>query len=252
MTVITFKEGSEMSKTRIPWLACVGFVLAAMPIASANIIANPSFEEGTYFQTNVGGPFVADAWQGLDAAEFSLAAQGITPLDGYRMLRFIWAGAGAGSNIASNVVNITDVSAYSDIISSGQAVAQASAYFNRVAGDAQTDTWFQMNLYAFDGPLDSLYSKYHNGDYLLRVRRALTDSDADTATWESLFLEKALPTGTNFVLLEVMAVENVHNDISGAEFDGHFADMVSVTIIPEPASLVLLSASTVLLMRKKR
>lgn len=208
-----------------------------MQIASANIIVNGSFEEGAY-RTPLGKVFVTDTWQGNDVAGFTEATQGVVPLDGNRMLKFEQAGEVPGSYTTCNVNNIIDVSAYSDIISSGVAVAQASAYFNRIAGDEQTDTWFQLFIYAYAGPLSSIYSKKRNNEYLMRGRAYLTDSDADTATWEQIFLEKAIPSGTDFILVEVMACENVYNDTTGLEFDGHFADMVSFTIIPEPALVI--------------
>jgi hypothetical protein len=228
---------------------CIVIVVSTLRTASANLVTNGSFEEGVY-KTDLGGVFVTDAWQGNDAAEFTEATQGIVPLDGNRMLKFKLAGAAAGSNTTCDVVNIMDVSAYSDIISSGNAIGQASAYFNRVAGDAQTDTWFQIYVYALEGPLDSIYSRYHSNDYLMLHTAYLPDSDADAATWEQIVLEKAIPVGTDFILLEVMAYENVYNDVSGTEFDGHFADMVSFTIVPEPATVLLFGLAGVLIRRK--
>lgn len=79
----------------------------------------------------------------------------------------------------------------------------------------------------------------------------MTNSDADAATWEPIVVEQAIPVGTDFIILEVMAYENIYNDVSGTEFDGHFADMVSFAIVPEPATLMLLAAGAALL-RKKR
>ncbi|MHC4501629.1 MAG: right-handed parallel beta-helix repeat-containing protein, partial [Planctomycetota bacterium] len=43
-----------------------------------------------------------------------------------------------------------------------------------------------------------------------------------------------LPTNTDFVVVEIAAHENIFNDASDPELDGHYADVVSVTICSRP------------------
>ena len=51
-----------------------------------------------------------------------------------------------------------------------------------------------------------------------------------------------LPIGTDSLAVRLTTSENVFNDGSYPEFDGHYADVVSaeMVIIPEPATLLLL------------
>jgi hypothetical protein len=55
-------------------------------------------------------------------------------------------------------------------------------------------------------------------------------SDGDAATWESVASHLQLPPTTGFVALRVSASENIFNDSSGTEFDGHYADRVQFEI----------------------
>ena len=65
-------------------------------------------------------------------------------------------------------------------------------------------------------------------------------SDGNPGTWELASLTNfPLPTATTHVLFELDAFENVLND-GAAEFDGHYADDVMVSVaVPEPCAMVL-------------
>ena len=67
-------------------------------------------------------------------------------------------------------------------------------------------------------------------------------TDSNPATWERVDITGfAIPTGTNHLELLIYANENVFNNTTFPEFDGHFADNVSLSIyaVPEPGSLTL-------------
>lgn len=56
-------------------------------------------------------------------------------------------------------------------------------------------------------------------------------SDGDPGTWEKCTVTAAIPTNTDYVWIRVNASENVYNDTSGTELDGHYADGVSFNLI---------------------
>ena len=61
----------------------------------------------------------------------------------------------------------------------------------------------------------------------LATADAVIFSDGDLETWELASVDFALPLGTDFVGIEVIAGENIFNNVStGPEYDGHFADDV--------------------------
>ena len=43
-----------------------------------------------------------------------------------------------------------------------------------------------------------------------------------------------LPKNTDFLVIQLLAAENVFNDLNGVEFDGHYADSTFVTLVRDP------------------
>ncbi|MDP6547322.1 MAG: PEP-CTERM sorting domain-containing protein, partial [Phycisphaerae bacterium] len=76
-------------------------------------------------------------------------------------------------------------------------------------------------------------------------------SDGGLATWERASVELLLPTGTDYIGIDIYADENIHNDTSGIEFDGHYADAVTVSVTPEPATLSLLALGGLAILRRR-
>jgi hypothetical protein len=132
------------------WL---GLLSSAGPVSLS--VANPSFETAETVQGFA--PTFGD-W-GVDLSAIVPAENGITPLDGTSMLKFINTGISGGGGTSADVGQAIDLSSHAALIAGG-ATVNASAYFNRVAGDAQTDTQFTIQmrsfntnivLFAFDG-----------------------------------------------------------------------------------------------------
>lgn len=169
------------------------------------------------------------------------------------MLHFIYAAGdyGAYTTIASQVRQTIDISTYTDLIASGNAVAKLSAFFNRILGNAQTDTQFTVRIDAFAGQVNNYVNLARNQEQLAFSKADLF-SDSDTNTWEMTETELLIPTGTDFLAIQVQAVENIYNDTSGIEFDGHYCDMVKLQIIPEPATVSLLALGAMLAGRGRR
>ncbi|MHC4288841.1 MAG: PEP-CTERM sorting domain-containing protein, partial [Planctomycetota bacterium] len=216
---------------------------------AANLVTNPGFEISE--NTDNEYPNTYGNWEG-DISEIVTNENGITPLEGSKMLHFIYAAGdyGAHSTIASQVRQIIDVSGYSDMIASGNAKANLSAYFNRILGDAQTDTKFSVRIDAFEGQISNYVNLARDQEQLAYSRGEMF-TDSDTSTWEMAATQLLIPTNTDFLAIQVLAIEDVYNDTFGTEFDGHYCDMVTLEIVPEPATLGLLLFGAALLRKRK-
>jgi hypothetical protein len=191
-------------------------------------------------------------WNG-DYSAIVTATSGITPMSGSRMLQFKGTSHGdSGSSTGGEVYQVIDISSYQTLVASGNAKAPASVYFNRVAGDAQTDTLFGLILMAYDGSPSTFPSRWESSGYssaLVWMQAGGLYSDSLAETWEQLDLSLNLPANTSFLVVKISISEDVYNDTGYPEFDGHFADNVFVEIIPEPATILLLSLGGLVLRR---
>lgn len=206
--------------------------------AAAGLIYAFGFESGS---PSLGPPPTNfGQWRG-DRVNYRGVENGITPFEGSRMLRFINAAFGPGSSNTSQFWLNIDLSSMAADIDQGKVFLEASVLFNRVAGDAETDTAFALDVRARSGTPGSFSD--------LALVTSVVNSDSDPLTWEQGTASLILPTGTRFVQLELDAFENVFNDTSNPEFDGHYADAVTVeaTVIPEPPSWVLVLTAVMLL-----
>lgn len=204
------------------------FFLAESRTWAANLVINPGFE--TREPIGNGLPSTYGDWNG-NRSSIVTSDNGITPRSGQRMLRIegtSYSGDGAGASVGGNVVQIIDVSQWAAQIATGRVLLTVSAYFNRIGGDGQTDTEFGVDIFAFsDSPAN--YPSHGFSGYLRRQTNTFW-SDANTSTWQQLSTTAVLPAGTTYVVIGVTAAENVFNDLSYPEFDGHYADDVDVTI----------------------
>ena len=200
----------------------------------ATIITNPGFETFEFV-----GPAIASTfgdWEG-DRSAIVKTENGITPLEGIRMLRFDFTFVNTAGSTSADIHTLIDVSAYSALISSGFAKADATAFFNRVSVDAQTDTRFLIQVRALSG----LPSGFPSGQLANGFAEVFTDNLA--STWQAATAELLLPSNTSYLAIIVSATEDVFDDVSFPEFDGHYVDNVSlnITAIPEPASIAIWS-----------
>lgn len=205
-----------------------------------NLLTNGGFETPEQVTKTLTFPTDTNNWTG-DASRITAAADGITPFEGDSMLQFTGS-AGVGSSrifANSDVFQLIDVTPFRDRVDSGTALLSATGLFNRVAGDAETDTLFKIALLAYSGSTETFPNQFLGSTSLAKEETEL-DSDADTATWERIGTDLLLPSETNFVALRIVAGENVFNDASGIEFDGHYADAIELNInqVPEPMTVL--------------
>jgi hypothetical protein len=215
-------------------IAILAFVLGHwLSTASAQTIVDSGFETGS---AKI-GPATRSfgQWYG-DGSAYVGTTSGITPFEGSRMLQFLTTNESLSpsSDTDSQYHQDVDLSSFSASIALGNAVLSASAMFNRVQLNSQTDTEFSIVVIIHSGTLSS-------SSEITRVTSILY-SDSDPATWEQASISNyTLPVNTTFVTVEVNAIENIHNNTSTAEFDGQFADDVTMSVnsVPEPGNLLL-------------
>ena len=246
----------EICARSLAALAFTSLVWLLPGSAEANFIVNSSFETPEV-TTGVGNPVQGRLpttfgdWKGDDSSIVLGTQQGIDPLSGSAMLQFLFSfnSGHAEGTTGSEVHQLVDASAFAPNIAAGEALASASFYANRIAGDSQTDTSFQVRLGAYAGiPADF---PTNAGNFIQReIVEIFTDSD--TNTWELVSVGMVLPTGTDYLAITILSHENIFNDTSGTEFDGHYADNASLTIIPEPSTGLLVAAGLLALASYRR
>jgi len=193
-----------------------------------NLLANPEFEIaeptiGEYAKL----PQTTGQWEG-DTSEIVGSSDGIVPASGDLMLRFEQTLPGrAGHTLGSQVYQIVDLSSFSDDISRGNFQLRASFLANRITGNRLTDTQFRVGLYAYGGD----YATLEEPTPTLSTGFASIFSDGDITTWEPVEVFFNVPIGTTFVMMEVAAVEDIYDDTSGNEFQGHYADDAKLEVV---------------------
>ena len=226
-----------------------GLLAAASPAMGDLVLDVGSFDGSA--APGHGWPGVVNTWGG-DAATIVQAERGITPYAGSGMLRFDSAGGGTASSLSSgDLYQTIDVTPYATAVAAGQVRVTASAWFNRVAGDSQTDTQFGIGLRAFAGSPSRFPSVVTTG--VLDMDRSFIQTDRDAATWQQATVELVLPTNTSYFSVWIAPQENVFNDTQGDEFDGHYADAVSLRFaaIPTPGTWLIAGVGGLIALVKK-
>jgi hypothetical protein len=201
-------------------LTCIA-TFAPLAVGS-NLLANPGFESPVY----VGAlPTEPGLWRG-DSADTRQAEQGITPRNDALMLRFLRSGLVAGSGVVSSQQwQLVNLSTLAPEIDAGKVQVDASAWFNRVVGDAQTDTRFDLRVLTFTGVPATFPTDYASPAHVTSGSVLATAN-----AWQAVNLTDVLPVGTRYVAVEIYAYENIQDDAADPEFDGHYADDVSLTL----------------------
>lgn len=203
-------------------------VTVSAAASGGNLLINPEFAAAIEVGTLPIGP---GNWRG-DVASVVPAENGISPLSAPQMLKFIATGNASSTNtVASQQWQIVDMSAFDSLIAAGRARADASVWFNRVVGTASTDRRFDLRLLAFDGLTSELPNRFAAGSWLAQQTTSLTTGGAQ---WQQALASMVLPPGTRYVLFEIYAYEDVSNEGTTAEFDGHYADDAALvmTVLP--------------------
>lgn len=187
-----------------------------------NLLVNGCFETP---EAVAGWPTTYGDW-GMDVQTIVGPENGITPFVGSNMLRLETTGPdGSASGISADAAQLLDLSPFAAHVANGTARLRATARVNRVPGGATSDTEFRLYLWAYDLPPAQFGPQWanHRGTAATSLL-----SDADPGTWELIETELVLPAGSTMVAVVVSAFENVVDDPTGPELDGHYADRVTL------------------------
>ena len=195
-------------------------------------VPHGSFENEAIVESE-GWPGKSGIWSG-DYAQVVGADHDIRPHSGNKMLRFDQTYKNSevsqpGTNsYMSSQQQLIDITHLRFAYPEARFTAEITAFFNRVDAGPSTDSQFTVGIRSITGsPSNPFYS--HTS------RRKSFISDADPMTWEPVSTKISISPDTNFILLELIASENVQNDPVGSqELHGHYADSISLKIERSP------------------
>ena len=235
------REGKAM--TKILWKSAVCYVSAGGLCAQG--IINGGFEmvetitgTGTHpLSTTVPTcgyvPCTFGDWIGDGSLVTTNGTQGVATRTGNGMLQFLSTSLDRASGTGCDIWQSVDLSGEAEAIDQGGIIARVCAYVNRVEGGPTTDSAFILGLFASGGDVGNWVDIAVDGDWFLRTNEVFV-TDSDPTTWERMTFSTVLPVGTRFVSLQLSAKENVRDNMSLPEFDGHFADDVSLDLFQAP------------------
>jgi hypothetical protein len=209
--------------------ACASLLLivAAAAPAKANLLVDPEFDGIPPLLpiTSVFPPSpssVLGNW-GPENGAIVGVDDGVTPLTASTML----AEYTTSSSSYTQTVQVTDVSSWP-----ASSTFQLSAYFNVNNHVPAAHAFVNVSFY------DSSYA-------LLAAPPSVgLVLDNNIATWEQIALSATEPLGTKYIVSQVLYDENTLPGVDGVVHAG-YVDSASLTVVPEPGSLVLLGLGTV-------
>ena len=136
--------------------------------AGVNLTVDGSFEAAG---ANNGPPTAVGVWSG-DRSAWALTYNGVVPVDGTRMHRFLNTGSSAMAGVTwGDVWQLIDLASFADDVATGKAIMWASSQFNRDEGIAYSDTQFAVSLAAYAGNPNTFPAQLGTGE--LAVDREL-------------------------------------------------------------------------------
>lgn len=194
-----------------------------------DLLQNSGFETRDAYVTLPDGP----GWWAGDITERVETEAEVTALEGELMLAFrstgheTWGPFGA----SSQVFQIVDLRAHRVLTEAGARVL-ACASFNRVAGDSRSDRKFVLRVHGYRGEPSTFPFQFGEASHEFAALRSAVLSDAQPETWERVCIDQTLPAPIDFAVVEVRIDEDVVDDPTAPEFDGHFVDDTCLALVP--------------------
>lgn len=183
-------------------------------------------------------------WYG-DDADIVPDHQGVKPLEGNRMVRFV-----RSSSKPENTCDLYQIIDLSDVqheIADGDALIEASAAFNTIQGIRRDggsdvdDCIFGVTVFAYsEDPSGKPHMSPVHTHTPLTFSGNQVRADADTGTWEHVKTRMALPPDSKYLIVQLSAMRVPSGMPPGqvviagetpVDFPGQFADGVSVKLV---------------------
>jgi hypothetical protein len=206
------------------------------PLAGANLLTDPGFESNPLTTAgNVLNNFTT--WQGVwgvESAAITGPENSVTPAQGAQMLRMTDDGLSWTQGF-----QVVDVTSYAALIDSSSATVNVSALANAHP--------------RLSAPLGNVSVLFFTAANWVSLTGALTSNlvlDALPSTWETISTSGTVPVLTRWMMVQV-AFQNASLLASDGTYQPGYIDAARLTIIPEPATLVLLSLGALVLRKTK-
>jgi hypothetical protein len=224
-----------MKKLMTISLLCAALISVS---AHANLLVDPGFESNPLTTaTNVLNFFATYQGQwGQELSTIVTAENGITPYQLVNMLHMDYTGS------YTQTFQVTDVTSYAGLIDSGNAAVNLTA-------------WFNIDK-AVPAALGALGVSFFTGNSYGTLTTGFTNSlilDTSSNTWQSISAINSIPAGTRWLVSQVAYQDSTLLGIDGAWHPGYVdAADLTITQVPEPATLSILALGGLSLLRKKR
>ena len=180
------------------------------------------------------------AWSGDEVAAVA-AEQGIKPLSGERMLRFLRAAPRAARNepalVSSEQWQLIDLQPWREKLAGGGATLEFAAWFNRAPLAASTCR-MGVGVFACRGPAANARQIWRNyAQETLAHAGTQIIADDDPATWERTTAQIFIPEETDFLVIVLSAIRRPLPPNAPPTFEGHYADAATLALYlpPRPA-----------------
>jgi len=196
----------------------------------ALVVANSGFEDAEPPLAR-GVPANFGEWSG-DFTESVGPPQGIAPLEGRRMLRFLRSDSErepmGASTYVGDMFQVVDLRPWRDAISDGTAVAELSASFAAVPGEEMV---FQTCLWAFAGEPSRLpenWTKHLREE--LAYGSGSSRSTGDSTRWQRVTGRMIVPPDAEMVVIELKVSPASRRAGAPIVFHGVYADEVELVL----------------------
>jgi hypothetical protein len=164
-------------------------------------------------------------WQG-DQADIVGHFSGIAPLEGSRMLRFVRSSAGTEN--ACELYQIVDLSTLVNLLKDGDAVVEASAFFNAIPELRRDGCIFSVTVIACSNDPAELMENWP--ERASTFSSQLMAADDDTTSWQQVAARLPIPTGARYLVVQIAVIRR---DVASPEsnFPGQFVDGVELNLV---------------------
>lgn len=205
----------------------------AFPQLSHSILIRPAncgFDSPGFSKAG-GLPTTFGFWSG-PAFSLTGAMEGVRPVQGAGMLRFLAPPAQGGEAVDSVVWQLIDLRPAKEFMETfGVVDLKAWVQFNRVAGDAHASSKFSLSIAAFHGRPENAVALWaaRNQKAVAIAQKELT-ADSDPRTWEKVEVATKVTAAADFAMVEIRAIAPPGTPGSVDPFPGNFADLIDAKV----------------------